>query len=309
MACYRPLDAWQGEDRRIVFRETELRKELGFYRELKLPCGRCIGCRATRVRTWATRCVHEAQMSKRNCFITLTYSDENYIPSLEYGHYQEFMHRLRAKHRRDQKKAGEKATPVRYFMCGEYGDTTLRPHYHALLFGLDFPDLIQIGENLFRSPTLERLWTKGFSSVGTVNYQTAAYVAGYAMKKLDDGDEKRKSRRYSRVHETTGELTQVQPEFGHMSLKPGIGYTWFQKYWQEVFKARDGVMFPGGRTVPPPRYYKELLETIDMDLVEKIETERYEKAIRFKDDCTRQRLETRELIAKDKLKKRKESKL
>ena len=73
-------------------------------------------------------------------------------------------------------------------MCGEYGDKLGRPHYHAIIFGVTFVDKklwsIRRGNNLYRSATLEKLWPYGFSSIGTVNFETAAYVARYVTKKI-----------------------------------------------------------------------------------------------------------------------------
>ena len=98
---------------------------------LSLPCGRCIGCRISYSRDWAVRCVAHADMFLNNSFITLTYQDSK-LPvngSLDYTHWVKFMKRLR-------KKFGR----VRYYMCGEYGETFGRPHYHACLFNFDFSD-------------------------------------------------------------------------------------------------------------------------------------------------------------------------
>ena len=72
-------------------------------------------------------------MHEDNCFITLTYDDEN-IPwdgSLNKQHFQAFMKRLRW-HNKEKK--------IRYFHVGEYGEQLSRPHYHALIFNHDFDD-------------------------------------------------------------------------------------------------------------------------------------------------------------------------
>jgi hypothetical protein len=152
---------------------------------LHLPCSRCEGCLLDRSRMWALRCMHEASLHEKNCFITLTYNNEH-LPkdgSLKKEHFQKFMKRLRF---RLGKSVGE---AVRYFHCGEYGAKLGRPHYHALLFGYDFPDKRVhsvnpvTGLSLYVSDMLQELWPFGYSSVGTVTMASAGYVARYSLKK------------------------------------------------------------------------------------------------------------------------------
>ncbi|MEO5355656.1 MAG: hypothetical protein H7835_21005, partial [Magnetococcus sp. XQGC-1] len=93
--------------------------------------GQCVGCRLERSRQWAIRVMHEASQHEHNCFITLTYNDDN-LPangSLNYRHFQNFMKRLR--------KYYVEFT-VRFYMCGEYGENFARPHYHACIFAIMF---------------------------------------------------------------------------------------------------------------------------------------------------------------------------
>jgi len=137
MACYHPISAWRGEilesgKRSVIFDRT---KECLPDSEMSIPCGQCIGCRLERSRQWALRCVHEAALYQDNCFITLTYNDEN-LPktqTLVLEDVQKFWKRLR-KH--------FKTKQIRYYLAGEYGELTLRPHYHACVFGFDFKDKI-----------------------------------------------------------------------------------------------------------------------------------------------------------------------
>jgi len=226
--------------------------------------------------------MHEAKMHECNSFVTLTYDDGFTYPGLVYRDFQLFMYRAR-------KLLG----PTRFFMSGEYGTKRLRPHFHALLFGQGFPDRKLIGDNLYRSPVLESLWRNGFSSVGDVTYSSAAYVAKYSLKKVS-GPPARDH--YLRFDRGTGEIVSVIPEFARMSLKPGIGYNWFMKYWKEVFLARDGIVIDG-REVPSPRYYFDLLDRMDGDLHDAVEFNRYVHSERFKDDCTPERLLSREICA------------
>jgi len=282
MACFRPVAAWRLEDGSIFFGA-----EKAGARALQLPCGRCIGCKLVRSRGWALRCMHEAQMHEDNSFVTLTYSDDFLSPSLNYRDFQLFMKRLR------KLKGGS-----RFFMCGEYGSVNLRPHFHALLFGVRFNGLDSIGTNLFRSGELERLWPYGFSSIGSVTYESAGYVARYSLKKVVGVGA---FSHYCRVDRVSGEYVQVVPEFARMSLKPGIGFDWFRKYWKEVYGPRDGVVLVGGRVSPAPRYYDQMLEVLYNDVFEDKKRERYVNGGKFVDECTPERLAVRELCAKAKL--------
>lgn len=234
------------------------------------------------------RCMHEARMHRNNSFITLTYSDEHYTASLNHEDWQDFIRRLRKRHGK-----------TRYFMCGEYGGQTLRPHYHALLFGRVFDDLQPIGEKLWRSPTLERLWPKGYSSVGEVNYQSARYVAGYCAKELKGNVTP------IAVDQLTGEYVRVKSEYGKMSRNPGLGGPWWEKYGRETYEARDGVVV-NGKVKPTPRYYDKKLEIKDKKKLDEIKTQRLEKAKEFKSDTTEERLRVREkcAIAKQRMIKR-----
>jgi hypothetical protein len=134
VTCYKPLLGYRAAERNeqgkrpLVFNPSQGLVDM----PIKVACGQCIGCRLERSRQWAIRCVHEASLHEHNSFITLTYNDEN-LPadgSLDVRHWQLFMKRLRKRH----------GSGIRYFHCGEYGSKHRRPHYHACLFGLDFPD-------------------------------------------------------------------------------------------------------------------------------------------------------------------------
>ena len=280
MTCFHPLSAFQTEDGEVVFHERGKIR-----RELSLPCGRCIGCRIARARAWAIRCVHESQCHDDSVFVTLTYDDAHLkSPSLEYRDFQLFIKRLRK----------FKGGGVRFFACGEYGEENLRPHFHALLFGVSFVARELIGKSLYRSPELERLWPFGMSSFGDVTFQSAGYVARYSVKKItgDLADE-----HYKRLDVASGEIVSVVPEFGRMSLKPGIGYPWFVRFWRDVYIARDGVVV-NGKVCPSPRYYDLLLGRSELGLSSDIEFDRYLNSEKFKDDCTPERLGVREVVAK-----------
>lgn len=246
MGCYSPLQAWKPEGGGKLQFSRAAGPEVG---EISLPCGQCIGCRLDHSVGWATRVMHESQMHKHCCFVTLTYSDAKlpYGGVLHYRHFQLFMKRLR-----------RALGPVRFFMCGEYGERSWRPHYHACLFGAAFGDRYHwrtssAGFPLFRSPLLESFWEFGSAELGELSFESAAYVARYCTKKIT-GD--RAEAHYCRTVPETGEVISLPPEFAKMSLKPGIGFPWFEKYKSDLF-ARDSVNIHG-RDLPIPRFYKNL---------------------------------------------------
>lgn len=288
MPCYKPLKALRSSSGVTVLPASSK------LFNLQLPCGQCIGCRLERSRQWAVRCIHEASLHEHNCFITLTY-DDAHLPhdgSLNHRHFQLFMKRLR-RHFSD--------ITISYYMCGEYGGTLGRPHYHAILFGCNFADYVlwrksDAGSSLYRSATLEKLWTFGFSSIGAVTFESAAYVARYVMKKVSGTAA---SQHYSTVSTVTGEVTTRLPEYNRMSLKPAIGKSWFNKYMSDVYP-RDGVVL-NGIVTKPPRYYDKLLTAVDSNLFDEVYNKRLlDNADNYRDN-TPQRLHSKQLVAGAKL--------
>lgn len=256
---------------------------------MEVPCGNCIGCRLRYSVEWAIRCMHEASQHSENSFVTLTYRDLPQYGSLNKKHFQDFMKRLRYEF--PSKK-------IRYFHCGEYGDELGRPHYHALLFGIDFPDkkVYEVkGDNiLYTSETLEKIWQHGFAPIGAVNFQTAAYTARYVLKKIR-GD--KAEAHYSRPSDdflSTGELLPVQPEYVTMSLKPAIGREWFDKYHSEVYP-HDHVI-ANGREHKPPKYYDELMKLIDPKLMETVKELRLLESKCRENDNTPDRMDIKAFV-------------
>jgi len=172
MPCFRPVTCWKPPDGGPV-QFVEKRD----HREIEIPCGQCIGCRINRQQMWAFRCLAEASLHPSNWFATLTYSPERLPPRGELRHrdWQLFAKRVR-----------RSLGPFRYLMCGEYGEQTQRPHYHALLFGLDIPDIdrfsVRRGYPVFRSEKLSQLWGRGIVELGSVTPQSARYCSGYVLK-------------------------------------------------------------------------------------------------------------------------------
>lgn len=167
---------------------------------------------------------------------------------------------------------------VRFFAAGEYGEELGRPHFHALLFGCFFKDRefhkeLDSGFRLYTSAELEQLWPQGFSSVGDVTFESAAYVARYVVKKVTGP---MAEAHYEFVDIGSGEVSQRVPEFARMSLKPGIGARWYEKFGNEVYP-EDFVVINGVRCAPP-KYYDKLLGKQDGASLEALQYSRYVKS-------------------------------
>lgn len=200
---------------------------------LLLPCGKCIGCCNDYAKMWSDRIVLEAGLYEKNCFLTLTYKDAPEFPKK--SDVQDFIRRLR--NSLDQK--------IRFFAVGERGSTTKRSHYHIIIFGYDFDDKVPLfksdANQLYRSPSLEKLWPLGISSIGAVSPQSAAYCARYSMKKkltgFDDG------------------------EFIMMSTHPGIGKKYFDDHKNEIFMTDSCFSrLAPGKKLSIPRYFRKLAD-------------------------------------------------
>lgn len=204
------------------------------------------------------RCVQEASQYENNCFITLTYNDEN-LPetgSLNKHEWQSFMKRLRA---------SVYPKKIRFYQCGEYGTnqdltttrTIGRPHYHAILFNHHFSDRElnrgnHQGDKLYTSKALEKLWPQGYSIIGDMTFETAAYVARYCMKKITGMEA---IDHYETYDPRTGELCQLLPEYSLMSRRPGIGMNWFNNFRNDMNK---GFITQNGIKNQAPKYYHDM---------------------------------------------------
>lgn len=233
--------------------------------------------------------MHEASLHEQNCFITLTY-DNDHCPSdrsLNYGDFQRFMKRFRKRF---------KDSTIRFYMAGEYGEKFERPHFHACIFGFNFPDLIlwkrtSSGSLIYRSKSLEDLWPFGYSSVGDVSFESAAYVARYVMKKRTGkgvGDH------YETTDMETGEIKDRLPEFNRMSLKPGIGYGWYKQFSSDIYP-HDYVVINGRETRPPKFYDKKFADDFPEDF-EALQFQRFVDAVDRFDDNTDDRLCVKEQV-------------
>lgn len=297
VVCYSPLQGYRAiEPNEKGKRPIVFSKRAGFEdRPVSLPCGQCVGCRLERSRVWATRCVHEASLHDENCFITLTYNDAN-LPehgSLVKADFQKFMKRLR-------ERVGYRR--VRYYMCGEYGENFGRPHYHACLFGFDFMDKVPWrkspnGDLIFRSALLEELWPFGFSSIGSVTWESAAYVARYVMKKRTGAQARE---HYDEIDPQTGEVLRERiPEYNDMSRRPGIGRAWFDAYYRDIFPW-DFVVHDA-RKFRVPRFYDNLLEKQNPEEMLEIKRLRVLRGKKHAENNTKARLKVRETVQLAKL--------
>lgn len=168
----------------------------------EFDCGKCPECLGKRSSAWALRAVMQARESKNCCMVTLTYDTfkrdekgniigENLnLQSVDKRDCQLFIKRLREYF--DRKKG---VKDIKYIISAEYGKRTGRPHYHALLFGIKFDDLIfhkksKRGNKIYISKTLDKLWKNGICTVDAsrVSASIAKYCTKYCMKDFGADD-------------------------------------------------------------------------------------------------------------------------
>ena len=301
MPCYTPLQGYKDPaSGGLTFNKT------GTAQTLEVACGQCLGCRLDHALMWATRICHEASLhldNHGNSWVTLTYREPQdadyeqyrngyYLPpdgSLQPSHVSKFIRRLR-------KTCDQK---IKYFYCGEYGDQNGRPHYHICLFNYSFTDQ-QLwrddeGFHTYSSPTLEKLWPYGFSTVAELNYETAAYTARYSLKKITG---KQADEHYLRADEN-GVAYWLRPEYIRMSTgnkkKPGqlgcgLGYGFYEKFRDDIWPS-DEVPVPGKGVIKKvPRYYQTILEREDTGTLELVRELRQQFIKAHRADFTPERL-------------------
>lgn len=217
---------------------------------MELPCGQCLGCREAKAKAWALRCTLELKEHKIAAFTTLTY-DEKHVPvTLEKRHLQLWLKRLRKR---------SKTNGIRFFACGEYGDKTKRPHYHAIVFGKSQHD----------AEVIQKAWPHGHAYTVDATPASINYVAGYTAKKYGEAQRAKEER----VDPDTGEVYTYQPPFIQMSRRPGIGGIARAKYLQSW---RTCAVL-NGQKQPVPRYLNDAWkQQATPQQLEKLENEKHE---------------------------------
>lgn len=214
---------------------------------MTVNCGRCHNCRVNYTSMWTLRCLYELDSWISASFITLTYDDEHLPP--DYGLRPEdlanFWKRLR-----------KRIYPrkIKYYACGEYGDKTKRPHYHAIVFGLDSYNE-QDRQDLIDCWSLcdPYMFDKNRKQNGMlpVCREDIAYVTGYVQKKLN-GD---------MAHDEYGD--KIRP-FSRCSR--GIGLDFALKNSDRL--SSNGYTFLNGQKIAIPRYFREKLGLEQTDLID-----------------------------------------
>lgn len=232
-------------------------------------------------------------MYQENSFLTLTF-DEDHLwerenpGSIDKTEFQKFVKRLR-------KFLGKKK--IKYYGCGEYGDEKGRPHYHALIFGFDFPDKIHFKNNgdhrYYISETLQNLWPFGHCIIGHLDFDSAAYVARYAMKKVNG---EQSEAHYVWTDPNTGELRKRDPESAWMSRN--LGQRFFNKYLKDIYPSDE--IIANGKAQKPPKAYLRYLEKEDPFLFDQVKETR--SLVGF-DEQVYENSTTERLIVREKCKK------
>lgn len=225
-----------------------------------LPCGKCLDCRLAYARDWANRCIVEALQFTDNYFLTITYDNANIRNAVDFNTGEvldhgilykadmvQFLKSLRLHWSRKYDHDN-----IRFFLAGEYGDTTMRPHYHMIAFNLPLFDLKRykespLGDLYYTSEELNKIWHKGYIVVGSLTRQSAAYTARYCLKKIKDAQVM-----WSKLNLTS--------EFTNCSRRPGIGRDWYEKNKNKLFTQGFVSLSDGenGFRLYPGRYYKRL---------------------------------------------------
>lgn len=199
-------------------------------RHIFVDCGGCLACRIKRTSQWQMRMIHELKYhpERGGIFLTLTYNDDN-LPmhgSLVKKDLQKFFKRLR-------KRLGDRK--IRYYACGEYGEESSRPHYHAIIYNMTRAD-----EELITNS-----WSFGYNYIGSVTLESCKYVAKYIQKT------------WSNVKDDEYNTTNREHPFQVCSQ--GLGKFYAMDNKEKILK-NGCIINSYGDKLPVPRYYRKKLE-------------------------------------------------
>lgn len=277
---------------------------------VQTPCGQCTACRLNYSKEWAARIMIEAKEYEHNYFVTLTY-DNDHIPDpittvfpgqddkscfaddlfigemypLIPDHVDKFKHDLRQILDRDLGWQG-----VRFYLCGEYGSRTYRPHFHIILFNM--PELkkgyawrSESGNITYENDLLARAWSvagvpRGRATFGEVTWDSAAYVARYVMKK-QIGFSKRNYERQCDHYD----VPPLPAEFVRMSTHPGLARAFYDRNADQIYSLDQLIIAAGVnkvQKVKPPRYYDRLFDLDHAERLTEVKAARLDRAIKYR---------------------------
>lgn len=147
--------------------------------------------------------------------------------TLDKKHMQDFMKRLRKRNKNQ----------LKYYLCGEYGGKTNRPHYHLILFNADIK-------------TIQPAWDMGQVHYGQVSEASVGYTLKYISKTQKIP-----------LHQNDDRLK----EFSLMSK--GLGKSYIRetiiRWHKEDLLNRMYCNLKDGKKIAMPRYYRDKLYTKD----------------------------------------------
>lgn len=214
-------------------------------------------------------------MHRSSVFVTLTYGPAHLprLGTLVKRDLQLFMKRLRK-----VRPAG-----LRFFACGEYGDSFERPHYHVLLLNTCFigrkvpAGTSDAGQEMFSCEELDGLWPLGRAVFQDVDAPAISYVTRYTLKKVGCPQDVYAPR---------------APEFQLMSRRPGLGVSWFIQYGQDAYRHDNCIV--NGKETPLPAFYDKRMEAINPVFMKALKAKRIDALI--EEETTRDRMAVRELL-------------
>lgn len=222
MKCYKP----------ISIKVEKLNKRI------MVRCGKCLACREEIAKEYTLRFIQDSTDYKYLYFMTLTYRDEN-VPYNEKGYLTlkkdditKYLKKINTNAKR--KNLGEYI----YFISGEYGDITMRPHYHCVL-ACNNKKIAQL--------FLEK-WFAGSMQFDEASIQSVYYTIGYAQKKIKDNSY------YYEANNIEEPFRKFSKGLGKKYIEKNK-YELAEKYYAQIGKQKIGL----------PKYYKDYLK--DKELV------------------------------------------
>ncbi len=202
-------------------------------RQVPVPCGKCPACLSRRTSVWTFRLKTHAKNAITSYFITLTY-DTRFVPISSKGYLTLCKRDVQLYFKKLRKAHGKDHEPIKYYLAGEYGSKTFRPHYHIILFNA-------------LEEYIQKSWDKGEIHIGELTEASAAYTAKYINKG-----------KIIPMHKNDDRV----PEFSLMSKKLGLNYL-SEKiiHYHRADIERNYITLEDGKKISLPRYFREKIWT------------------------------------------------